>query len=119
PIPTSSPNLSTDYTGKLFGIVYIIFTGVIDTIITAIGLWSWVGKLFSYIFRLAPLLWWALPAKNLAQMIPKTDRLAAQDWIPDIMAIYCQGSGCTSILTIAITPNIQSLPNLVPFQYTI
>ncbi|KAJ9080259.1 hypothetical protein DSO57_1027019 [Entomophthora muscae] len=30
-----------------------------------------------------------------------------------------EGSGCTSIPAIAIIPNIQSLPDLVPFQYTI
>ncbi|KAJ9048850.1 hypothetical protein DSO57_1030625 [Entomophthora muscae] len=78
PIPASSPNLPTDYTGKLFGIVYITLTGVIDTIILAAGLWSW----------LAPLLWWALPAKNPAKMIPKANGMAAQDWIPDR---YCEG----------------------------
>ncbi|KAJ9077423.1 hypothetical protein DSO57_1016877 [Entomophthora muscae] len=64
PMPASSPGLPTDYTGKLFGIVYITLTGVIDTIIPAAGLWSWVGKSFSYLFKLAPLLWWALPVKT-------------------------------------------------------
>ncbi|KAJ9065239.1 hypothetical protein DSO57_1021695 [Entomophthora muscae] len=71
PLPASSPDLPTKHTGKLFGIVYIILTGVIDTIILAAGLWSWMGKL------------WALPAKNPAQVTPENDRLAAQDWIPD------------------------------------
>ncbi|KAJ9059703.1 hypothetical protein DSO57_1038722 [Entomophthora muscae] len=67
----------------LFGIVYIIFTWVIDTIILATSLWSWVGNSTSYLFKLAPLLWWALPAKNLAQVTPENDRPAAQDWIPE------------------------------------
>ncbi|KAJ9088872.1 hypothetical protein DSO57_1018707 [Entomophthora muscae] len=31
PMPASSPNLPTEYTSKLFGIVYITLTGVIDT----------------------------------------------------------------------------------------
>ncbi|KAJ9048857.1 hypothetical protein DSO57_1030455 [Entomophthora muscae] len=66
PIPASSPNLPTNHSGKLFGIVYIILTGVIDTIILAASLWSWVGKSTSYLFKLVPLLWWALPAKTLA-----------------------------------------------------
>ncbi|KAJ9090355.1 hypothetical protein DSO57_1003478 [Entomophthora muscae] len=83
PMPDSSPNLSTDHTGKLFGIVYITLTGVIDTLIPAAGLWSWVRKSVSLLFKLAPLLWWALPAKNLAWVTPKNNGLAAQDWIPD------------------------------------
>ncbi|KAJ9067248.1 hypothetical protein DSO57_1001359 [Entomophthora muscae] len=32
---------------KLFEIVYITLTGVIDTIISVTGLWSWVGKSLS------------------------------------------------------------------------
>ncbi|KAJ9088529.1 hypothetical protein DSO57_1022254 [Entomophthora muscae] len=38
PIPASSPDLPTDHTGKLFGIVYITLKGGIDTIILAAGL---------------------------------------------------------------------------------
>ncbi|KAJ9071885.1 hypothetical protein DSO57_1032758 [Entomophthora muscae] len=84
PMPTSLPDLPTNHTGKLFGIVYITLTGVVDTIIPAAGPWSWVGKSASYLLKLAPILWWALPARNPAQVIPKNDRPAAQDWIPDI-----------------------------------
>ncbi|KAJ9081515.1 hypothetical protein DSO57_1013860 [Entomophthora muscae] len=83
PMPAPSPDLSINHTDKLFEIVYITLTGVIDTIILAAGLWSWVGKSFSYLFKLAPLLWWALPAKNLAQVIPENNGPAAQDWVPD------------------------------------
>ncbi|KAJ9048223.1 hypothetical protein DSO57_1037150 [Entomophthora muscae] len=83
PIPASSPNLPTNHSGKLFGIVYIILTGVIDTIILAASLWSWVGKSTSYLFKLVPLLWWALPAKTLAGSPLETNGLAAQYWIPD------------------------------------
>ncbi|KAJ9083105.1 hypothetical protein DSO57_1038014 [Entomophthora muscae] len=83
PMPASLPDLPTDHTGKLFGIVYIILTGVIDTIIPAAGPWSWVGKSASYLFKLAPLLWWALPAKTPAQVTPKNGRPASQDWIPE------------------------------------
>ncbi|KAJ9078090.1 hypothetical protein DSO57_1010462 [Entomophthora muscae] len=42
-----------------------------------------MGKSASYLLKLAPLLWWALPAKKLSQVTPENDRLAAQDWIPD------------------------------------
>ncbi|KAJ9056252.1 hypothetical protein DSO57_1035139, partial [Entomophthora muscae] len=83
PMPASLPDLPTDHTGKLFGIVYITLTGVIDTIIPAAGPWSWVRKSVSYLFKLAPLLWWALAAKTLAQVTPENNRPAARDWIPD------------------------------------
>ncbi|KAJ9068004.1 hypothetical protein DSO57_1033154 [Entomophthora muscae] len=83
PMSASSPDLPTNQTGKLFGIVYVIFTGVITTIIPAASPWSWVGKSFFYLLNLAPLLWLALPAKNPAQVIPKTNGPAAQDWIPE------------------------------------
>ncbi|KAJ9077453.1 hypothetical protein DSO57_1016579 [Entomophthora muscae] len=83
PMPASAPNLPTNHTGKLFGIVSITLTGVIDTIILATSPWSWVGKSASYLLKLAPLLWWALPTKNLAQVTPENNGLAAQDWILD------------------------------------
>ncbi|KAJ9081665.1 hypothetical protein DSO57_1012333 [Entomophthora muscae] len=83
PMPTSLPDLPTDHSGKLFGIVYIPLTGVIDTITLAAGLWSWVGKSASYLLKLAPLLWWALPAKNPARVTPENNGQASHDWIPD------------------------------------
>ncbi|KAJ9069491.1 hypothetical protein DSO57_1018130 [Entomophthora muscae] len=85
PMPASSPNLPTDYTSKLFRIMYITLTGVVDTIVPAAGPWSWVGKSASYLLKLAPLLWWALPAKPPAQVTPGNGGPAARDWIPDIM----------------------------------
>ncbi|KAJ9050650.1 hypothetical protein DSO57_1012618 [Entomophthora muscae] len=57
PMPASAPNLPTNHTGKLFGIVYFTLTGVIDTIIPAASPWSWVGKSASYLLKLIPLLW--------------------------------------------------------------
>ncbi|KAJ9074366.1 hypothetical protein DSO57_1007215 [Entomophthora muscae] len=91
PMPASSPNLPTNHTSKLFGIVYITLTGVVDTIVPAAGLWSWLGKSASYLLKLAPLLWWALPAKNPAQVTSKTGRPAAREWVPDSQ---CQGPEC-------------------------
>ncbi|KAJ9051602.1 hypothetical protein DSO57_1003155 [Entomophthora muscae] len=82
-MPASSPDLPTNHTGKLFGIMYITLTSVINTIILAASLWSWGKKSFSYLFKLAPLLGWALPAKNLAHVIPENDGPAGQAWIPE------------------------------------
>ncbi|KAJ9069028.1 hypothetical protein DSO57_1022649 [Entomophthora muscae] len=72
-MPASLPDLPTDHTGKLFRIVYITLTGVIDTIISVSGPWSWVRKSVSYLFKLVPLLWWALPAKTPAQVTPENE----------------------------------------------
>ncbi|KAJ9055613.1 hypothetical protein DSO57_1002087 [Entomophthora muscae] len=44
PMPASAPETPLDHTNNLFGIVYITLTGVIDTIISAAGLWSWMEK---------------------------------------------------------------------------
>ncbi|KAJ9057017.1 hypothetical protein DSO57_1026505 [Entomophthora muscae] len=110
PMPASSPNLPTDHSGKLFGIVYITLTGVIDTIIPAVGPWSWVGKSASYLLKLSPLLWWALPAKNLAQVTPENKGLAAQDWIPDNYApslCFCRKQ--TVLPDHALTMGIQTM----------
>ncbi|KAJ9073720.1 hypothetical protein DSO57_1013143 [Entomophthora muscae] len=87
PMPASLPDLPTDHTGKLIEIVYITLTEVIVTIITVAGPWSQVGKSVFYLFKLASLLWWALPAKTPAQVIPENDGPAAQDWIPDTSAL--------------------------------
>ncbi|KAJ9062318.1 hypothetical protein DSO57_1012109 [Entomophthora muscae] len=101
PMPASSPNLLTDHSGKLFGIVYITLTGVIDTIITATILWYLVGKSASYLLNLAPFLWWALPAKNLTQVTPENKGPVAQDRIPDIMALFTRGFRFTDVLEVA------------------
>ncbi|KAJ9058369.1 hypothetical protein DSO57_1013035 [Entomophthora muscae] len=87
-MPASSPDLPTNHTSKLFGLVYIILTGVVNTIVLAASLWSWVGKSASYLLKLAPLLWWALYAKTPAQVNPRNGGPAAQDWVPD------KGKGC-------------------------
>ncbi|KAJ9084344.1 hypothetical protein DSO57_1025538 [Entomophthora muscae] len=82
PMLASSPDLPTDHTIKFLGIVYITLTGVIDTIIPAAGLWSWVGKFMYYLIKLALILWWALPAKPATCVFSKK-RAGTQGWIPD------------------------------------
>ncbi|KAJ9060584.1 hypothetical protein DSO57_1029262 [Entomophthora muscae] len=118
PMPAFSPDLPTDHTGKLFGIVYITLTGVIDAIILAAGLWSWVGKSFSYLFKLAYLLWWALPAKTLAQVIPENNRPAIHNWFPDIPS--CPTEECMNFLTpaaVTISPGSQVIvDSQIPYE---
>ncbi|KAJ9069574.1 hypothetical protein DSO57_1017205 [Entomophthora muscae] len=77
-MPASAAELPLDHTNKLFGIVYITLTGVIDTIVPAAGPWSWVGKSMSYLIKLAPILWWALPTQSATCQFPNTSEPANQ-----------------------------------------
>ncbi|KAJ9081849.1 hypothetical protein DSO57_1010522 [Entomophthora muscae] len=88
PMPASAAKLPLDHTNKLFGIVYITLTGVIDTIVPAAGPWSWLGKSMSYLIKLAPILWWALPTQSATRQFPDASKPASQGWFPDIMTIY-------------------------------
>ncbi|KAJ9080734.1 hypothetical protein DSO57_1021802 [Entomophthora muscae] len=85
PMPASSPNLPTNHSGKLFGIVYITLIGVINTIILAAGLWSWLPSCGGYCLQ-----------KNLAQVTPGNNGPAAQDWIPEKMK--CQAGSSNWVL---------------------
>ncbi|KAJ9058090.1 hypothetical protein DSO57_1015887 [Entomophthora muscae] len=83
PMPASAAELPLDHTNKLFRIVYITLTGVIDTIVPAAGPWSWVGKSMSYLIKLAPILWWALPTQSAIRQFPNTSEPADQGWFPE------------------------------------
>ncbi|KAJ9067779.1 hypothetical protein DSO57_1035727 [Entomophthora muscae] len=60
---------------QIFGVMYITLTGLIGSMVPASGPWALRGKFLSYIVKLAPILWWALPAGSQA---PPTG------WIPEI-----------------------------------
>ncbi|KAJ9078400.1 hypothetical protein DSO57_1007114 [Entomophthora muscae] len=44
--------------------------------------WSLLGQSVSYIIKLAPILWWALPA-GLAVPHPKPPNASTYDWLPE------------------------------------
>ncbi|KAJ9071243.1 hypothetical protein DSO57_1038943 [Entomophthora muscae] len=73
PMPASSPDLPTNHISKLFSIVYITLTGVVDTIVSwllACGLE--VRKVFFLPLKVSPsLVVWALPAKPGPSYLPK------------------------------------------------
>ena len=92
PMPSSAPDLPADPVSKLWGIVYITLTGIIETIVPTSGPWSWVGKFISYLFKLAPLLWWAMPAWPDNPAAQPSPGLSTQSWFPDIMTIYINPS---------------------------
>ncbi|KAJ9065592.1 hypothetical protein DSO57_1017858 [Entomophthora muscae] len=80
PMPASAAELPLDHTNKLFVIVYITLTGVIDTIVSTTGPWSWMGKLMSCLIKLAPILWWALPTQSAIRQFPNASKPADQDF---------------------------------------
>ncbi|KAJ9083822.1 hypothetical protein DSO57_1030896 [Entomophthora muscae] len=47
---------------QIFGVMYITLTGLIDSMVPTSRPWAILGKLLSYIVKLAPILWWALPS---------------------------------------------------------
>ncbi|KAJ9061961.1 hypothetical protein DSO57_1015603 [Entomophthora muscae] len=85
PMPASAAELPLDHTNKLFGIVYITLMGVIDTIVPTASPWSWLGKSMSYLIKLAPILWWALPTQSATRQFPDASEPASQGWFPDIL----------------------------------
>ncbi|KAJ9049975.1 hypothetical protein DSO57_1018863 [Entomophthora muscae] len=67
---------------QIFGVMYITLTGLIDYMVPVSGPWAFLGKLLSYIVKLAPVLWWALPA-GPAGCLPVSYQEPPTGWIPD------------------------------------
>ncbi|KAJ9090370.1 hypothetical protein DSO57_1003106 [Entomophthora muscae] len=67
---------------QLFGVLYITLTGLVDSTVPNSGPWSLLGQSSSYIIKLAPILWWALPA-GLTTPHPKPPNASTYDWLSD------------------------------------
>ncbi|KAJ9090119.1 hypothetical protein DSO57_1005856 [Entomophthora muscae] len=68
---------------QLFRVMYIILTGIVDFMVPSNGPWAIIGKYLSYIVKLAPILWWALPSRPAgcppaSSQEPPTDRPLTQ-----------------------------------------
>ncbi|KAJ9073965.1 hypothetical protein DSO57_1010945 [Entomophthora muscae] len=55
---------------QIFGVMYITLAGLIDSMVPVSGPWAVLGKLLSYIVKLALILWWALPAGPASSQEP-------------------------------------------------
>ncbi|KAJ9051647.1 hypothetical protein DSO57_1002782 [Entomophthora muscae] len=78
--PTTA--VETTFT-QLFGVLYITLTGLVDSMVPNSGPWSLLGQSVSYVIKLAPILWWALPASSTAPH-PEPPNASTYDWFPDI-----------------------------------
>ncbi|KAJ9054937.1 hypothetical protein DSO57_1009355 [Entomophthora muscae] len=67
---------------QLFGVLYITLKVLVDSMVPNSGPWSLLGQSVSYIIKLAPILWWALPA-SLPAPHPKPPNAFTYDWLPD------------------------------------
>ncbi|KAJ9086765.1 hypothetical protein DSO57_1000391 [Entomophthora muscae] len=72
---------------QLFGVLYITLTGLVDSMVLNSRPWSLLGQSVSYIIKLAPILWWALPA-GLAVPHPKPPKASTYNWFLDILALW-------------------------------
>ncbi|KAJ9079553.1 hypothetical protein DSO57_1034348 [Entomophthora muscae] len=77
-IPTAAKTTST----QLFGVIYITLTRMVDTMVPNSGPWSLLGQSVSYIIKLAPILWWALPS-GPAVFCPESTNASTYAWLPD------------------------------------
>ncbi|KAJ9089721.1 hypothetical protein DSO57_1009725 [Entomophthora muscae] len=79
PEPTTAAKSTST---QLFGVLYITLTGLVDSMVPNSRPWSLLGQSVSYIIKLAPILWWALPAGSAAPH-PEPPNASTYDWIPD------------------------------------
>ncbi|KAJ9049981.1 hypothetical protein DSO57_1018869 [Entomophthora muscae] len=86
---TPRPNCPQEYivvnestSTQIFGVMYITLIGMIDSMVPVSGPWAVLEKLLSYIVKLAPILWWALPA-GPAGCLPASSQEIPTGWIPD------------------------------------
>ncbi|KAJ9069391.1 hypothetical protein DSO57_1018932 [Entomophthora muscae] len=86
--PLKTPFATKTTSTQLFGVLYITLTGLVDSMVPNSGPWSLLGKSVSYIIKLAPILWWALPA-SLTAPHPKPPNASTYDWLPDMQDLPC------------------------------
>ncbi|KAJ9049478.1 hypothetical protein DSO57_1023962 [Entomophthora muscae] len=90
--PLEPPAAAKTTSTQLFGVLYITLKGWVDSMVPNSGPWSLLGQSISYIIKLAPILWWALPA-GLATPHPKPPNASAYDWPPENTKDIVHSSG--------------------------
>ncbi|KAJ9055433.1 hypothetical protein DSO57_1003930 [Entomophthora muscae] len=83
--PMETPTAAKTTSTQLFGVLYVTLTGMVDNIVPNSGPWSLLGQSVSYIIKLAPIIWWALPS-GLAVFCPEPTNASTYTWLPDTVA---------------------------------
>ncbi|KAJ9085290.1 hypothetical protein DSO57_1015494 [Entomophthora muscae] len=66
---------------QLLGVLYIILTGLVNSMVPTNGPWALLRKSLSHIVNLAPILWWALLTGPVVRL-PTSSPEPATDWLP-------------------------------------
>ncbi|KAJ9055104.1 hypothetical protein DSO57_1007595 [Entomophthora muscae] len=80
--PMETPTAAKTTSTQLFGVLYITLTGMVDTMVPNSGPWSLLRQSVSYIIKLAPILWWALPSGPTIFQ-PEPNNASIYAWLPE------------------------------------
>ncbi|KAJ9067041.1 hypothetical protein DSO57_1003743 [Entomophthora muscae] len=102
--PQESVAATESTSTQLFSVLYIMLTGLVDSMVPANSPWALLRKSFSYIVKLAPILWWALPFRPAGCPSTSSPEPAA-GWIPDTTALCHQSDHYVSrVLHVWLNP---------------
>ncbi|KAJ9072356.1 hypothetical protein DSO57_1028402 [Entomophthora muscae] len=117
-LPLEPTSAAKTISSQLFGVLYITLTGLVDSVVPNSRPWSLLGQSLSYIIKLAPILWWALPA-SLTTHHPKPPNASTYYWLPEtvpkaITVPYklCSGKTITTAMTLPEAKENLSCPYL-------
>ncbi|KAJ9088973.1 hypothetical protein DSO57_1017754 [Entomophthora muscae] len=82
PKPTISTTPTSDATGQSSqsqGVLYLALTGLIDSSLPVAGPWAVAGKTLSYLVKLGPIIWWAIPVPVSAPSSPEGAHILLHD----------------------------------------
>ncbi|KAJ9083880.1 hypothetical protein DSO57_1030043 [Entomophthora muscae] len=110
-IPTSkldclppTPGLTPTTANQYAGIAYITLAELVNTMVLAAGPWALVSQSASYLIKLAPLLWRALPSSQQSKLAAEANKPSPGMQYPDT---HQDQAACLSTLT-PKPPHIQS-----------
>ncbi|KAJ9075582.1 hypothetical protein DSO57_1034690 [Entomophthora muscae] len=81
---TSPTSDATGQNSQFLGVLYLVLTGLIDSALPAAGPWAVAGKALSYLLKLGPIIWWAMPVP--ASTPPSPTGAPRYSWYPDTFA---------------------------------
>ncbi|KAJ9089121.1 hypothetical protein DSO57_1016217 [Entomophthora muscae] len=100
---------------QLFRVLFITFLGMVDTMVPNSGPWSLLEQSLSYIIKLEPILWWALP-NGLAVPFPESPNTSAYAWLPDIY-LQCLSPLSATTLSFLLHCGLPSREDFIHGQY--
>ncbi|KAJ9051480.1 hypothetical protein DSO57_1004217 [Entomophthora muscae] len=88
--PIESTTTAKTTSTQLFGVLYITFTGLVDSMVPNSRPWSLFRQSLSYIIKLAAILWWALPT-GPAVSCPESPSASIYAWLSETPDDLCVG----------------------------